>query len=148
MSLITLTCSLIRSYGPFNELLLYTTKCKVLVEGREIIVPVTGLSEATGTPPAQHAVRSQRPAEPKVDIIVPGELNVVGQRVDPALSEVERYLNDASMSGMKEVRIIHGIGAGILAKAIREFLEDHPLVGTFRKGSEDEGGAGVTVVVF
>ena len=125
-----------------------TGKCTVLVEGKEITIPVTGLSEATGTPPAQNAVRSQRPAEPKVDIIVPGELNVVGQRVDPALSVIERYLNDASLSGMKEVRIIHGVGAGILAKAIREFLEDHPLVGTFRKGNEDEGGEGVTVVVF
>jgi DNA mismatch repair protein MutS2 len=51
------------------------------------------------------------------------------------------------MAGLKQVKIIHGIGAGILAGAIREYLRDHPLVESFRKGSEDEGGEAVTVVL-
>ena len=51
------------------------------------------------------------------------------------------------MAGHKEVKIIHGIGEGILAAAIGEFLEDHPLVESFRRGNEDEGGEAVTMVL-
>jgi len=81
-----------------------------------------------------------------VDVNVPDELNVVGQRVDPALSVIERYLNDASMADIDHVKIIHGIGTGTLFAAIREFLKDHPLVREWRKGDEDEGGEAVTMV--
>ncbi len=80
------------------------------------------------------------------DINLQGELNVIGQRVDPAISLIERYLNDASLSDLEQVKIIHGIGAGKLSRAIRDYLEDHPLVEKLRKGNEDEGGEAVTVV--
>jgi len=75
------------------------------------------------------------------------ELNLIGQRVEKAVSLLDRFLNDASMSGVDKVRIIHGYGTGALRKGIREFLADHPLVGDF--GSEDENepeGGAVTVV--
>ena len=123
-------------------------RCKVFVDGREIEVAFADLSEPVtdniqGSGTVRHA-----PAETNMDINIPNELNVIGQRVDPALSLVERYLNDASIADLKQVKIIHGIGAGILSSAIREYLKDHPLVENFRKGSEDEGGEAVTVVVF
>jgi len=75
----------------------------------------------------------------------PSELNLIGQRVDPALSRMERFLNDAALSGMKQVVIIHGFGTGVLSRAVRDFLSDHPLVEAFRKGNEDEGGDAVTI---
>jgi DNA mismatch repair protein MutS2 len=52
------------------------------------------------------------------------------------------------MSGLNQVKIIHGIGTGRLAAAIRDFLKDHPLVREARKGDEDEGGEAVTIVFF
>jgi len=127
-----------------------TRRCKVVVDGKEIEVPFGELSEPSADFAGEQKEprRGERPfALTSENIDLTGELNVIGQRVDPALSLIERYLNDASMAGLKQVKIIHGIGAGILAGAIREYLRDHPLVESFRKGSEDEGGEAVTVVL-
>jgi DNA mismatch repair protein MutS2 len=122
-------------------------RCKVAVEGKKIDVALSDLSE-----PVKDAERGRETSPPalfetSVDINMPYELKVIGQRVDPALSIIERYLNDASIAGHKEVKIIHGIGEGILASAIGEYLTDHPLVESFRKGSEGEGGEAVTMVL-
>ncbi|HMK43448.1 MAG TPA: endonuclease MutS2 [Dissulfurispiraceae bacterium] len=73
-------------------------------------------------------------------------LHLIGQRVDDALAELEPFLNKASLDGASRVVIVHGIGTGILAKAVREHLTRHPLVKGFRKGDRTEGGAGVTIV--
>jgi DNA mismatch repair protein MutS2 len=125
-------------------------RCKVIVDGKELEVPFGDLSEPSAdfAGKRKESPKGERPFAPvSENINLMGELNVIGQRVDPALSVIERYLNDASMSGLQQVKIIHGIGAGILAGAIREYLRDHPLVESFRKGSEDEGGEAVTVVL-
>jgi DNA mismatch repair protein MutS2 len=73
-------------------------------------------------------------------------INLVGMRVDEAISRLEPFLNHASLSGLDEVTVIHGYGTGVLARAVREHLDDHPLVKTFRKGEPGEGGGGVTVI--
>ncbi|MBI5664411.1 MAG: Smr/MutS family protein [Nitrospirae bacterium] len=127
-------------------------RCQVLVEGKEIVMPFTGLSGPSpdfDVKQSPDEIRTgERPRAGKSEVIYfPPELNVIGQRVDPALSNIERYLNDASMAGAGQVKIIHGLGTGILARAIREFLKDHPLVESFRKGNEDEGGEAVTIAV-
>ncbi len=69
-----------------------------------------------------------------------------GWRVEQALEELETYLNDASMSGMASVRIVHGKGTGALRAAIREQLARHPLVKSFASAPPQEGGDGVTVI--
>lgn len=82
----------------------------------------------------------------KIDEMVPSRLHLVGLRVDEALSEIEPVINHASLAGMHEVIIIHGVGKGLLMHAIHEHLHDHPLVRSFRSGTPEEGGRGVTVV--
>jgi DNA mismatch repair protein MutS2 len=79
---------------------------------------------------------------------VPAELNLVGLRVDEALSRLEPFLNDAYLAGHAEARVIHGLGTGALRKAVRGHLDGHPLVSGIRRGEQSEGGAGVTVVRF
>jgi DNA mismatch repair protein MutS2 len=74
------------------------------------------------------------------------ELNIIGLRVDDALPELERFLNRASLEGRGEVRVIHGKGTGALMRAVRDYLDGHPLVREFRKGEQYEGGDGATVV--
>jgi DNA mismatch repair protein MutS2 len=74
------------------------------------------------------------------------ELNIIGLRVDDALPELERFLNRASLEGWEEVRVIHGKGTGALMRAVRDYLDGHPLVREFRKGEHYEGGDGATVV--
>lgn len=74
------------------------------------------------------------------------ELNLIGKRVNDAISELERFLNDATLLEIKNLKIIHGKGQGILKKAVHEYLKDHPLVKSFRLADEREGGSGVTLV--
>ena len=66
--------------------------------------------------------------------------------VDEALIKLDRYLNDAFMAGLYQVRIIHGKGTGTLRQAVREQLAKHPLVSSYRPAGYGEGGEGVTVV--
>ncbi len=67
------------------------------------------------------------------------ELNLIGQRVEKAIGLVDRFLNDASLSGVEEVRIIHGYGTGALRRGVREYLGSHPLVDGFRSENPEEG---------
>lgn len=83
--------------------------------------------------------RRRSPRQVKTD------LDLRGNRVDEALDKVETLLNEAALSGVPEIRIIHGQGTGALRRAVREFLRGHPLTassGPDRETSND----GVTVV--
>lgn len=74
------------------------------------------------------------------------EINVIGQTVDEAIFVVDKFLDDASLAGLKAVRIVHGKGTGKLRKGIHEFLSNHPHVSSFRLGTFGEGEMGVTIV--
>jgi DNA mismatch repair protein MutS2 len=78
---------------------------------------------------------------------VSAELNLIGQRVDDALEESDKFLDRALLEGKQAVRIIHGFGTGALRKALREHLRKHPAVKSWRPGEENEGGDGATVAV-
>jgi len=74
------------------------------------------------------------------------EIDLRGMLGDEAISHVERFLDDALVSGLHRVDIIHGKGTGALRKRISEFLKSYPHVRSFRLGEWNEGGSGVTVV--
>jgi DNA mismatch repair protein MutS2 len=74
------------------------------------------------------------------------EINVIGSRSDEAVERVERFLDDASGSDLKTLRIIHGYGTGALRRSIAEFLRAHPEVANFGPAPDNQGGGGVTVV--
>ena len=76
------------------------------------------------------------------------ELNVIGAHTDEAVTRVEKFLDEAMLSELKSVRIIHGYGTGQLRRAIGEFLRSHPYVANFAAAPENQGGGGVTVVEF
>ena len=77
---------------------------------------------------------------------LPGlELHLRGKRVDEILPELDRYLNDAFLAGLPQVRIVHGKGTGTLRQVVREQLAAHPLVKSFRTAERNQGGEGVTV---
>jgi len=75
------------------------------------------------------------------------EVSVRGMTVDEAIAKVEKYVDDAFLAGLEEVRIIHGKGTGTLRAAVREYLERHPQVRLLRAAEPKEGGEGVTVAV-
>jgi len=75
----------------------------------------------------------------------PSEINVIGQNVDDATRDVERFIDRAFMAGLPRVRIVHGSGMGILRKALRQFLKQHPHVESIAEPPQNEGGGGATV---
>lgn len=74
------------------------------------------------------------------------ELNVIGMNIEEATFLVDKFLDEASLSKLEFVRIVHGKGTGILGKGIQKYLKSHPHVKNYRYGSYGEGEMGVTVV--
>jgi DNA mismatch repair protein MutS2 len=74
------------------------------------------------------------------------EINLIGRTVDEATEELEKYLDRAFLAGMPRVRVIHGHGAGILRRGVRDFLKSHPHVATIAEAPQHEGGQGATLV--
>lgn len=74
------------------------------------------------------------------------ELNLLGLTVQEATLEIDAFLDSAVLSGLKEVKIIHGFGSGRLKKGVQEYLRTHPHVAGYRAGIYGEGDGGVTVV--
>lgn len=79
---------------------------------------------------------------------VPPEINLIGLRVEPALEELEAYIDRALLASRKEVRVVHGHGSGRLRQAVRQRLRSHRGVAGIRSGAPNEGGDGATVVTF
>ena len=76
------------------------------------------------------------------------EINLIGQRVEPALEQLDAYLDQALLASRKQVRVIHGHGSGKLRQAVREHLRGHRGIAEIRSGAPNEGGDGATVVTF
>ncbi|MGB6743085.1 MAG: Smr/MutS family protein [Terracidiphilus sp.] len=74
------------------------------------------------------------------------EINLIGRTVDEATEELEKYLDRAFLAGLPRVRVIHGHGAGILRRGVREFLKGHPHVAGVAEAPQNEGGQGATLV--
>lgn len=74
------------------------------------------------------------------------EINVIGLTLDDAVMKVDKYLDDAYMSGLPQVSVIHGKGAGILRNGLKQLFRQHAHVDSYRPGDYYSGGDGVTVV--
>ena len=74
------------------------------------------------------------------------EINLLGMTVDEAIMELDKYLDDACLSHLNQVRVVHGKGTGALRKGVHEYLKKQKYVKSFRLGEFGEGDAGVTIV--
>ncbi|MCJ7514808.1 MAG: endonuclease MutS2 [Dehalococcoidia bacterium] len=74
------------------------------------------------------------------------ELDLRGKRADEVEPKLDIYLNDAFVSGLSQVRIIHGFGTGTVRQIVHDFIRRHPLVKSFGQAGKEEGGGGVTIV--
>ncbi len=124
----------------------------IRMEHDRVVVSVRGL-------PVETSMDNLYPAELKSQLeppsISPGteapgggiiKIDIRGQTAEEAIREVDRALNRAVLDGVSEIYIIHGVGKGVLKAEVRRFLERHPLVDSYRSGTAEEGGDGVTVV--
>ena len=76
------------------------------------------------------------------------ELNLLGKTSDEAISELDKYLDDAYIAHLPSVRIVHGKGTGVLRKAVHNYLRRCKIVDEYHLGEFGEGDAGVTIVTF
>ena len=76
------------------------------------------------------------------------EINLLGKMVDEAIAELDKYLDDAYLSHLSSVRIVHGKGTGALRNAIHNYLKNVSYVSSYRLAEYGEGDAGVTIVEF
>ena len=77
---------------------------------------------------------------------ISSELNLLGMTTDEAIMALDKYLDDARMSHLKSVRIVHGKGTGALRRAVQNYLRGQKWVRSYRSGEYGEGDAGVTIV--
>lgn len=124
------------------------TRAEVAVRGKRFRCELEDLAPATGSDTSvaepTPAVRLRREVEDEMEL--DKELNLIGWRVEPALEELDSYLDRALLSPHREIRVVHGFGSGRLRRAVREYLRDHPAVSGSRPGRGNEGGDGATVV--
>ena len=76
------------------------------------------------------------------------EINLIGKNSDDAVAALDKYLDDAYMSHLNNVRVVHGKGTGALRQAVHQYLKGVPYVKSFKLGEFGEGDAGVTIVTF
>lgn len=76
------------------------------------------------------------------------EINLLGKTVDEALSELDKYLDDAYLAHLPSVRIVHGKGTGALRNAVQGYLRKNKIIKSYRLGEFGEGDAGVTIAEF
>jgi DNA mismatch repair protein MutS2 len=113
---------------------------KMQVAREDILETVTG---AAAQPKLPKNVRLE--AGPTWDVAY-RELNVIGQRAEEAVEQVDKFLDSAAMASVNRIRIIHGHGMGILKRAVSEHLSGSPHVSRFYPATQAEGGAGATIV--
>jgi len=126
---------------------LHDREAEVDVRGKRLRARIDELqvvtaAAASGAQPAR--VRVNVELQPREGSLT--ELNVIGCHVDEALSRTEKFLDEALLSELKSVRLIHGYGTGQLRKAIAGFLQSQPFVAHFAPAPPEQGGGGVTVV--
>lgn len=76
------------------------------------------------------------------------EINVIGMRYEEAMRVVDKFIDDALVNNYPSVRIVHGMGTGALRKGVRQLLDRHKHVVSYRDGGPNEGGLGATLVYF
>jgi DNA mismatch repair protein MutS2 len=119
-----------------------TSEAEILAGNMRLRRPLTDLEvieKPTLTlPPGVHVELSGKDLESN-------EINLLGWTVDEALSRTDKFLDDAFLAHLPQVRIVHGMGTGALRSAISDFLRTHPHVARFEFAPQAEGGRGVTI---
>jgi DNA mismatch repair protein MutS2 len=134
----------VQLYKDFGEVVsLKKDQAEVLIRNKRFVVPLQQLEKREPVekmlPKGIQLHTEKKDVEP--------EINIIGQTVEEALGNVDKYLDDAILSQLPEVRIIHGYGTGKLRKAIAEMLTSHPHVSRFHSETQERGGNAVTVAV-
>ncbi len=123
-----------------------TNRADVRVESMKVNVPLRDLERIAPQPLDHETINEGLKYESEVEKAVRSEINVIGLTVEEALPVVDKFIDDAILSGLETGDIIHGLGTGRLREAIGEHLKRHRNVKRF--GPKDIIRSGVTVIEF
>lgn len=129
------------SIGQVEEVDAKRGQVSVAMGGLTLRVPFSKVEPVETPPDREGSVGIDRDGEEGGSRVM-----LVGMRVEEALGELDRRLDEAMVMGLSSIVVVHGFGTGRLRNAVREFLRHHSQVEDFRSGGEGEGGGGVTVV--
>jgi DNA mismatch repair protein MutS2 len=107
---------------------------------------IKDLTKIAGRKPASVKISHQAAADNSDQEQAPSELKVIGLTADEAVDRVDKFLDQAFLAGVENIRIIHGHGKGILRSSIAKFLTGHPQVDSYRLAPPEQGGSGATLV--
>lgn len=123
-----------------------------VLKNHQVTVLVSGLAiklkdtEITFLHPKTKVQKVKSGGRPKMKKTGHYEVNVIGMRYQEAMDTVDKFIDDAIVLGYPSVRIVHGMGTGVLRNGIRKMLKTNKNVKAFRDGGPNEGGLGATVV--
>ncbi|MDR1961440.1 MAG: endonuclease MutS2 [Gracilibacteraceae bacterium] len=125
-----------------GEALIQAGIMKMSVPLREI-----RLTDETRSPEhLQRTIRGSMSAGLAKAVTLRSEIDLRGNKLDEAIELLDKYLDDAVLTGIHQVSVIHGKGTGALRGGVHAFLRRHPHVSAFRLGEFGEGDTGVTII--
>ncbi len=118
------------------------TEATIDCDGIRLRVPLTDIKKSSYQKPKRSLKRVsfQKPQTASV------KLDLHGQRVEEALINLDKFLNDSLLAGFDEILVFHGIGTGKLSLAVKEFLEEYPSVKSFTDAPPNMGGFGAKII--
>ena len=120
-------------------------KVQIDLNGMPFSMKVSELGKANSPAPKREKIKSSKVNLKYKRSAVSMELNVIGKRVEDALQEVQKYLDNAMSAGMEQVRIVHGRGTGALRQSLHNYLRDASFVSKFSCPDPDENSPGDAV---
>lgn len=135
----------LRTHGVVAEVEESLKQVEVMTENAKVRTSFSDIVKAMEEEDKKLEVSEGRPAE-KGEREVLSQLNVIGLRVEDALPQVDKFIDQALLHGLEKVQIIHGVGSGRLREAIGKYLQGHQGVRGFAPGETARGGRGITVV--
>ena len=140
----------IPSFNKNGTILSYPNQAKkvnIQIDNIKTNLPISQLTkiknETTTAPKTEITHKKHTQFTPKK---VETELNLIGMNIEESIFLVDKFLDNAALSKLESVRIVHGKGTGILGKGIQKYLKTHPHAKSFRYGTYGEGEMGVTIV--
>jgi DNA mismatch repair protein MutS2 len=116
-------------------------KAELMVGSLKVWVDTKKLSQGSAKPRSK-----PQGVNINADIEVATRINIVGKRVPEAIKLLTRFMDNAYANGLESVEVVHGVGTGRLASAVKDFMAECAFVKSFRHGDSALGGGGVTLV--
>ncbi len=124
---------------------LHGTKVELSVGGKRMRQPLEALEQFVPPRFVPVANNSGQVLRSVTERQISSQLKLIGQRVDEALTQLERFVDDAALNNLQQIEIIHGSGEGILRRAVREHLAGEKVVTAFYAAPADQGGENITI---